>query len=135
MLVGLCELRRDRRRLGRHGSGAGGARSHPHLVHEERDRVPHLGALDPPRRRAERLHQGSNASGQAAALRGSRKSVGGLVFLSSASGLPPFYVISTLAGALRVSFAAFILVGTAGRFLRFAAVGFGNLSAQHESDP
>jgi membrane protein YqaA with SNARE-associated domain len=56
-------------------------------------------------------------------LRGSRRSVGGLVFLSSASGLPPFYVISTLAGTFRVSFAAFILVGTAGRFLRFAAVG------------
>ena len=56
-------------------------------------------------------------------FRGSSKSVNGLVFLSSASGLPPFYVISTLAGAFRTSFVAFLLVGTAGRALRFAAVG------------
>jgi membrane protein YqaA with SNARE-associated domain len=56
-------------------------------------------------------------------FRGSRKSVGTLVFLSSASGLPPFYVISTLAGAFRTSFLVFILVGTAGRFIRYAALG------------
>lgn len=56
-------------------------------------------------------------------FRGSSKSVSGLVFLSSASGLPPFYVISTLAGVFRTSFVTFLLVGTAGRALRFAAVG------------
>ncbi|HSK40641.1 MAG TPA: hypothetical protein VK943_12820 [Arenibaculum sp.] len=56
-------------------------------------------------------------------FRGSAKSVGGLMFLSSASGLPPFYLISTLAGAFRTSFVAFLLIGSAGRFLRFAVVG------------
>jgi membrane protein YqaA with SNARE-associated domain len=57
-------------------------------------------------------------------FRGSRATAGVLVFLSSASGLPPFYLISTLAGAFRTSFAAFILAGTAGRFLRFTALAF-----------
>jgi membrane protein YqaA with SNARE-associated domain len=57
-------------------------------------------------------------------LRGSRASVGGLVFLSSASGLPPFYVISTLAGMFRTSFLAFVIAGAAGRVVRFTAVGF-----------
>ncbi len=56
-------------------------------------------------------------------FRGSPKQVGALLFLSSAAGLPPFYVIATLAGAFRTSFVAFILAGTAGRFLRFTAVG------------
>ncbi len=56
-------------------------------------------------------------------FRGSRKSVAGLLFVSSASGLPPFYLISALAGTFRTSFAAFLLVGTAGRFLRFATLG------------
>jgi membrane protein YqaA with SNARE-associated domain len=56
-------------------------------------------------------------------FRKSPASVGLLIFLSSASGLPPFYVVSTLAGAFRTSFAAFILLGTAGRFLHFTVVG------------
>jgi len=53
----------------------------------------------------------------------SPKSVGALVFVSSASGLPPFYVISTLAGAFRTNFATFILAGSAGRLLHFTVVG------------
>jgi membrane protein YqaA with SNARE-associated domain len=53
---------------------------------------------------------------------GGRASV--LVFLSSASGLPPFYLVSTLAGAFRTSFAAFLIAGTAGRFVHFAVLGF-----------
>ncbi len=56
-------------------------------------------------------------------FRGSGPSAVALVFLSSASGLPPFYVISTLAGAFRTNFVAFLLAGSAGRFLHFAAVG------------
>ena len=46
-----------------------------------------------------------------------------LVFVSSASGLPPFYVISTLAGAFRTSFLTFLIAGTVGRFIRFASLG------------
>lgn len=57
-------------------------------------------------------------------FRGSGKRAGVLVFLSSASGLPPFYVISTLAGAFRTSFVAFLVAGTAGRFLHFLVLAF-----------
>ncbi len=56
-------------------------------------------------------------------FRGSTWGVGGLVFISSASGLPPFYAISTLAGFFRTSFAAFLLIGSAGRFVHFTALG------------
>jgi membrane protein YqaA with SNARE-associated domain len=52
---------------------------------------------------------------------------GVLVFLSSASGLPPFYVISTLAGVFRTSFLGFVLAGTAGRFLHFLVLAFAPL--------
>lgn len=57
-------------------------------------------------------------------FRGSGRRAGVLVFLSSASGLPPFYIISTLAGAFRTSFVAFLVAGTAGRFLHFAVLAF-----------
>jgi membrane protein YqaA with SNARE-associated domain len=42
-----------------------------------------------------------------------------LVFASAASGFPPFYAISVLAGTFRVNLAAFFVVGLAGRILRF----------------
>ena len=60
-------------------------------------------------------------------FRGSGRRAGVLVFMSSASGLPPFYVISTLAGAFRTSFVAFLIAGTAGRFLHFAVLAFAPL--------
>jgi membrane protein YqaA with SNARE-associated domain len=60
-------------------------------------------------------------------FRGSGRSVSALLFVSSASGLPPFYVISALAGVFKTSFLGFLLVGTAGRFLRFTAVGLSPL--------
>ena len=40
------------------------------------------------------------------------------------SGLPPFYVISTLAGAFRTSFLTFLVAGTVGRFIRFASLAW-----------
>ncbi len=46
----------------------------------------------------------------------------GLVFVSSALGIPPFYVITILAGAFRVRFGRFIAVGTCGRLIRFGAL-------------
>jgi membrane protein YqaA with SNARE-associated domain len=55
-------------------------------------------------------------------LRGSRRSVRAVVFFSSVSGLPPFSVISTLAGTFRTSFTSFVLVGSTGRFLHFGAI-------------
>ena len=45
-----------------------------------------------------------------------------LVFISSAVGIPPFYVITVLAGALRVKFGPFIGIGTCGRLVRFGAL-------------
>lgn len=45
-----------------------------------------------------------------------------LVFVSAAVGLPPFYVISILAGTLRFPYPRFIGFGMAGRFLRFALI-------------
>jgi membrane protein YqaA with SNARE-associated domain len=46
----------------------------------------------------------------------------GLVFISSALGIPPFYVITILAGAVRLRFGRFIAVGACGRVLRFGAL-------------
>lgn len=57
-------------------------------------------------------------------FRGSAAGVGVLVFVSSVSGLPPFYLISTLAGAFKTSFTSFLIVGSAGRFVHFTALGF-----------
>ncbi len=56
-------------------------------------------------------------------FRGSSRSVRSLVFVSSASGLPPFSIVSTLAGRFRTNFVAYILVGSIARFLRFAVIG------------
>jgi membrane protein YqaA with SNARE-associated domain len=48
----------------------------------------------------------------------------GITLLSSTVGFPPFYLVSVAAGALRVSFAPFLMVGTIGRLAHFAAVAF-----------
>lgn len=47
---------------------------------------------------------------------------GGLVFLSAASGFPPFAIVAVLAGQLRMSLTLFFVLGLLGRWLRFAAV-------------
>jgi len=47
-----------------------------------------------------------------------------LVFVSSAVGIPPFYVITILAGALRVRFGPFFTLGTCGRLVRFGVLAF-----------
>ncbi len=47
-----------------------------------------------------------------------------LVFVSSAVGIPPFYVITILAGVLRVRFGPFFTVGACGRIVRFGALAF-----------
>ena len=44
------------------------------------------------------------------------------MFLSAASGFPPFAILAVLAGQLRMSLAVFFVLGLAGRWLRFAAV-------------
>ncbi|MGH8794621.1 MAG: VTT domain-containing protein [Stackebrandtia sp.] len=53
---------------------------------------------------------------------GNRWSAGGILFASASAGLPPFAVMSVLAGQLRMSLPLFLVVGFVGRFARFAAV-------------
>lgn len=46
----------------------------------------------------------------------------GVVLLSSAVGIPPFYIVSIVAGALNIAFGRFLVVGTLGRLVHFAAL-------------
>jgi membrane protein YqaA with SNARE-associated domain len=45
-----------------------------------------------------------------------------LVLVSSVVGLPPFYLMTLLAGALRMNFLVYLTAGTAGRLVRFGAL-------------
>jgi membrane protein YqaA with SNARE-associated domain len=47
-----------------------------------------------------------------------------LVFVSAVAGVPPFYLITLLAGALKLPFAPFAALGACGRLLHFGAVVF-----------
>ena len=55
----------------------------------------------------------------------------GLLFVSAALGFPPYAITAVLAGVLRVPFWVFLLTGTLGRGLRFAAVVYGTSSLVH----
>ena len=46
----------------------------------------------------------------------------GIVLVSSAVGIPPFYMVSIVAGALNIAFTRFLMVGTFGRLVHFAAL-------------
>ena len=46
----------------------------------------------------------------------------GIVLVSSAVGIPPFYMVSIVAGALNIAFGRFLMVGTFGRLLHFAVL-------------
>jgi membrane protein YqaA with SNARE-associated domain len=59
-----------------------------------------------------------------ARLEGRRRTSLALVFVSSAVGIPPFYLITVLAGALKLPLPGFIGAGSAGRLVRFTAVAF-----------
>lgn len=50
-----------------------------------------------------------------------RFGVGGFVFVSSSTGFPPLYVVSIMAGMMRINFPVFLVAGLAGRFIRFGA--------------
>lgn len=47
---------------------------------------------------------------------------GVVLFASAAAGLPPFAIMSVIAGSLRVPLPLFVSVGLAGRFVRFLAI-------------
>ena len=53
-------------------------------------------------------------------LSNSKLGPGGFIFVSGFTGLPPFYVVSILAGTLRIPFFVFFIPGTVGRLVRFA---------------
>ena len=54
-----------------------------------------------------------------------RLAVDGIVFLAASVGLPPFAVISLLAGQVGMSLPRFLLIGSVGRMIRFGAVALG----------
>lgn len=47
------------------------------------------------------------------------------VGVSAVVGIPPFAIVSVLAGQVRLSLTAFVVIGSAGRFVRFAAIVLG----------
>ena len=52
-----------------------------------------------------------------------------LVLISAVVGLPPFYLISLAAGAMKLSLTGFIVTGTVGRGVRFAIIAYGAVAA------
>jgi membrane protein YqaA with SNARE-associated domain len=46
----------------------------------------------------------------------------GTLFLSSVVGVPPFYVVTAICGTLRMPLHEFLILGTTGRIIRFAAL-------------
>jgi membrane protein YqaA with SNARE-associated domain len=50
-----------------------------------------------------------------------------VTFVSAVVGLPPFYLVSSLAGALKLRLRSFILVGFTGRALRFVCIAMAPL--------
>jgi membrane protein YqaA with SNARE-associated domain len=48
-----------------------------------------------------------------------------LVAFSSVVGIPPFYVMSAIAGAVRMNLGWFLAAGTLGRLVRFSALALG----------
>ena len=52
-----------------------------------------------------------------------RPTVGKLLYAASATaGIPPYYVVTVAAGAMRMNFTFFLVVGFVGRLLRFSVV-------------
>ncbi len=45
-----------------------------------------------------------------------------LTFVSASVGLPPFFIVSALAGMLKINFKAFMLLGFLGRSIRFCLI-------------
>ena len=84
--------------------------------------------LIPGERMQRRIRQAAEryaGSGQGAEGQAPKRQIGiALVFLSAASGLPPFYLVSIAAVMLTFPLRPFILFGYAGRFIRFALVVF-----------
>ena len=61
------------------------------------------------------------ASGKVA---GHKRGPASLIFASAASGFPPFYGVSLACGALGMSLKTFVIIGCAGRALRFGTLAW-----------
>jgi len=46
----------------------------------------------------------------------------GVLFAAAAAGIPPFYIVTVAAGAIRINLLRFILIGFVGRLIRFSIV-------------
>jgi membrane protein YqaA with SNARE-associated domain len=57
-----------------------------------------------------------------ARLESGRTGLTGVLFASACGGVPPFYLVSILAGTLRWPLPRFLVVGSCGRLLRFSVV-------------
>jgi membrane protein YqaA with SNARE-associated domain len=55
-------------------------------------------------------------------LQASKMGPGGFILLSGSAGLPPFYIVSILAGTLKIPFPVFFVPGMVGRLVRFGAL-------------
>ena len=76
----------------------------------------HRGRSKRPSQRSERLRRAvTRATGQ-------RHAAEATVLVSAITGLPPFALVSALAGAGRIRLRSFIVMGFAGRSARFAAL-------------
>lgn len=53
----------------------------------------------------------------------------GLVFVSSLTGLPPFYIVSLAAGVVKLNLLGVVFAGTAGRIIRFAILSYAAVAA------
>ena len=53
-----------------------------------------------------------------------------LVLVSAIVGLPPFYAITLAAGAMKMKLAGFVVAGTLGRVVRFAALAYGTVAVE-----
>jgi membrane protein YqaA with SNARE-associated domain len=74
----------------------------------------------------EKLPQRARAALDRASERVSERggAAGSVVFLSATLGLPPFYGVSLVCGALRMPMRLFLTAGTAGRILRFGVLAW-----------
>lgn len=80
-----------------------------------------VGALKLPGERLRRVVAQADARYHRAATGGATLG-GGVILLSAIVGLPPFYIVSVACGLLRIPFMQFLVLGLAGRLVRFTVI-------------
>jgi len=77
-----------------------------------------VGLLKLPMRKRERIDR------YLAEARERQGIAGSVLFAAATLGFPPFYIVTVVAGAIRLNMARFWILGFIGRFIRFTAVVF-----------